>query len=836
MNKQVSIPGLAEHDLAEQAQALQKSGKYKEAIKLYKKLLKTSDAELYRQSLANCYVQRAIAFAAKGMHKEALVLWENHTQFTQAPYDAYDQYIIWVVVGNNPLNIQPRLASLSAEQLDKQYPALASVLGFLMLTRHPEFEQLLAQDSVLIAHYKIVQNAVLAFQDNNTEQLISILKQLPYRSAFRGFRTLCNGIIAMSNESTQIQAQELLAKISAVSPYAQMAKIVLACTLQGAELANALLQLNHQQRSFVANVKGLNNKQQDFIAHYSRQHEQLSNKVQFNLTIQYQDLLGADFAQSVCQTLIASYPAGNKDFIKHFGEASEFEENRVKALLCEQDNNVYDAEYYWKQCIAILDSDEDENALRCAMIFQRLAAREPEGEKRAGLLIESVAYDPENRDTYLQIIHYFRQQAETAKDYKQWLSKTLAQFPEDIEVLTQAVKAATANKTYKKASQYATKILQIDPLNTFAKQTLFSSYLAHAQKLMREQNYRLVEKEINRAEQLALGKAYHQKTQLMRALLCFANKDKQQGLQEIVSTLANLHTDPVNSYFQAAMEALLSGLPVATILRELPPAKEYLLTAQELTELMLQLKLYAVESDHWEYLHKALDKIKAPLKNSLSDQDYLEELLLNLCQVLDSFVHFELLRHCARVAQLKWKNPIWMYYRVYADKNGEAEDCSYWEVQRLENASKQAGEAKDYPTGMLIDKFLDSYYEAHPERDMGFLEGLFGGMTEEGDDLPDDPLEELFGHLPDRVMINLNTKAESLVKKLTPEKLTQELAQQVAEEKSLFLAMMANPEVFSALMLLRAADELLIDIETDIYDVMDAFGVSANKNSIPFPF
>jgi two-component SAPR family response regulator len=50
--------------------------------------------------------------------------------------------------------------------------------------------------------------------------------------------------------------------------------------------------------------------------------------------------------------------------------------------------------------------------------------------------------------------------------------------------LTQAVKAATNNKTYKKASQYATKILKIDPLNTFAKQTLFSSYLAHARRII----------------------------------------------------------------------------------------------------------------------------------------------------------------------------------------------------------------------------------------------------------------------------------------------------------------------------------------------------------------
>ena len=834
MNKQVSIPGLTEHDLAAQAQALQKSGKYKEAIKLYKKLLQTSDADLCREPLANCYVQRAIGFAAKGMHKEAQVLWENHTQFSQPPYEAYDQYITWVVLSNNQVNIQTSLKSLSAQQLDKQYPELATILGFLMLTRHPEFEQLLVQDSVLIAHFKIIKTAVLALQDNNTEKFNQTLKQLPYRSAFRDFRILCNGIVAMSDESNQ--AQDILTKIPAVSPYAQTAQILLACTKQGAELANELLQLSHQQRRLVGEIKGLNNRQLDFIAHYSRQYDQLSDKVQFNLAVQYQDLLGTEIAQSVCQILLANYPAGNKHFIKHFGEPSEFEENRVKALRCEQSNNVYDADYYWRQCLNILAADKADNNLPAALILRHMATREPEGLARTKLLEESLDYDPEDRHSYLQIIQYHSQQAESAKEYKHWLNRTLEQFSQDVEVLTQAVKAATNNKTYKKASQYATKILKIDPLNTFAKQTLFSSYLAHARRLMREKNYPLVKKEINRAEQLTLGKTYDKQTQLMRALLCFANTDKQQGLQEIISAFTSLHTDPVNSHFQAIMEPLLNGLPVATILRELPAAKEYLLTAQELSRLMLQLKLYANDSDNWKYLHKALDKIKAPLKKSLSDQDYPEDLLLNLCQVLDSFGNFELLRHCARVAQLKWKNPVWMYYRVYADNNGEAADCTYWEVQRLENASKQAGEDKDYPTAMLIDKFLDSYFEAHPERDMGFLEGLFGGMTKEEDDIADDPLEELFGHLPDRVMIDLNSKAESLLKKLTPEKLTQELALQIAEEKSLFLAMMENPEVFSALMLLRAADELFIDIDTNIYDVIDAFGLSANKNSSPFPF
>lgn len=833
MHKQTSILGLQDHDLEIQALSLQKSAKYKEAIKLYKKLLQTDDNEQWRKQIANCYVQRAKGFADKGMVKEALALWENHTAYVQPPYAAYDQYIIWLIQASNQPCIQAVLSQSTAQQLDKQYPVLAAILGFLLLTKHPEFEQMLPQESVFIAHFKVVQAAMQAYQDGNNDKLHAALKQLPYRSAFRDLRTLLSAIVAMSD--SPVPAQTLLSKIPAVSPYAPAAQLLLACTIAGAELAEALLQFNHQQRSFVGDIKGLDKKQLDFIQHYSRQHEHLSDKVQFNLVIQYLDLLGTDTAQHFCQTLLASYPAGKKDYYKHFGEPDEFEEYRVKALRCEQDNNLYDADYYWRQCISILDANAVENGLQIALILQRMAAREPEGDKRTELLIDSVAYEPDNRNTYLQIMHYFSQQQETAKEHKLWLSKTLEQFPQDVAVLTQAVKVATRNKTFKKASQYAAKILSIDPLNTFAKQTLFSSYLAHARRLMREKNYRLVAKEISKAEQLNSGKAYHKQVQLMHALLCFASEDKQQGLQKISTALADLHADPVNRNFQASMEALLNGLPVATILRELPAAKEHLLSTQELPELTQQLKLYASDSGNLDYLHKALDKIKAPLKKSLSEQDYPEALLLNLCQVLDSLEHFELLRHCARVGQLQWKNPVWMYYRVYADKNGMAEDCSYWEIQRLENANDQAREAKDYPTSILIDKFLDNYYAAYPERNMGFLEGLFGGAAG-GEDEQGDPLEELFGHLPDRVMIDLNSKAEALLKKTTPENLIQGLAQQVDGDQSLLMAMIANPDVFSALMLLRAADELLIDIDTNIDDVIEIFGITENKSAFPFPF
>ena len=47
---------------------------------------------------------------------------------------------------------------------------------------------------------------------------------------------------------------------------------------------------------------------------------------------------------------------------------------------------------------------------------------------------------------------------------------------------------------------------------------------------------------------------------------------------------------------------------------------------------------------------------------------------------------------------------------------------------------------------------------------------------------------------------------------------------------------MKNPDILTALMMLRAADTLNMDIEVDIDDVMDAFDITENANPFPFPF
>ncbi|WP_155920653.1 hypothetical protein [Methylobacter luteus] len=821
MKKQpMPVFGTAEgNSLEKQALSQLNAGKYKKAIELYKKLLQDSDNSEWRQQLAHCYLQYASALAAKGLYQEARASWENYSQHTQPPYEKYDHYLTWLIQTNNPARVQSCLAQLSARQLDKDYPELAAWLGLLIITDHSEFQQSLPQNSDFIAHLTSVQTALRAYQDNNLSGMDEALKQLPYRSAFRDFRTLLKAAVAVS--AAPQEAQALLTKIPAHSPYAQAADLLLASTRKGSALAREIVKFNHQQRRLIGEIIGLDEKQLEFIEQLGNQKEVWSDKLKFDLAVQYQTLCGFELAQRFCLAMLARYPAGQQDVNNAFGPVDEFEQNRLKALACEREDNSYDAEYHWRQCIRALTKEGSGNTLKTALILRHLAENQPDAEEKIPLLIESLEHNPDDRASYLQILGYYSQFPDTADTFKQWLSKAFAQFPRDADVLTLALQAAMRDRAHANVSEYAQTLLTIDPLNTAAKQALFASHLAHARKLIQGREYPAAENEIQQAEGLKLGKSYGLQIQLMRGLLCFASQDKQQGLQAITEAQNKLNTDPVNMHFQAAMEALLTNLPVATLLRELPPAKDYLLSAQELARLVERLKRYSQESGSQEQTHKALEKIKAALKKSLQQQDYAENLLLALCEALDSIRHFELLRYCSKLAQSKWQKPVWIYFQIYSETDGEPERCSFMNRLRLEENLEKARQEKDHRATVLIDHYLDGYHKAHPLKAMNFLDNLFAKDEQNN---VENPFDKLFGHLSYETFHKLNKKLTSLSKKTSPERLVQELNR--ANGDKILQAIMKNPDLFTALMVLRAADALGIAIEVSVEEILACFNVS----------
>ncbi len=802
--------------LENQAISLCKSQKYKEAITIYKQLLQLSNNPLWQQSLAECYLRRAENFALKGMHKEALVLWENYRQFAEPPYQQLDRYIVWQIQAKQRANIQSSLKALTAEQLDNDYPELAAILGALILTGHIEFQQALPQDSIFIDHLSRVLSALQALRDHDHDGVNQQLKQLPYRSAFRDFRTLLKALLTMPGSIAD--ANLILEKIPTRSPYSQAAQWLRASSQTGAALVSHCANLGHAQRKLLADCIGLNKLQIELLETLSKQKQPWPDKLKFNLALNNQSLLGSNLVQSFCFALLSNYPAGQRDFDKAFGAIDEFEQNRLKALGYENADNHYDADFHWRQCIKALSKQDNDNGLKIALIYRHMAQGQPDQALKIQHLCNGLEYDPSDKASYLQILAHYQKSGNTSA-YKDWLNKALSECPEDIDILMQATQAATANRTYKKAIQYAEKILKIDPVNSYAKQLVFTSHLNHARRLLKTQKLHLVAAEIQRAENLKLGKTYALQTDILRGLLGFAKNDKSQLLQLVVPALNKLNPDPATAHFQATMEALLTDLPVAPILRELPKANEDLVSAPALNRLIALIELYAQDEDNLLLLHKALDKIKAPLKKSLLQKNYPEKLQLSFCQALYSIQHFELMRPCAKSGQSQWQKPLWFFYKVYSETNGDATTCSFVQRAGLQINLDDAYRDKDFRAQNLIGEYLDAYHAP-------LFPNEFEYSEQETTENFVDPIYALFGHLPDKLFEKIDLKADMIARKTPPDRLLQEVLKISGAPANLLTAMQNDPDLFNALLLLKAANDLKLDIEVTAQAILEHFGLT----------
>ncbi len=828
--KNLPTRGVDVNDLEQQAQSLVNSGQYKKAIVHYKQLLQTAKKDEWQQKLAHCYLQRALTFADKGMIKEAIVLWENFQQHSAPPYNALDRYICWLIQTRKEARLEASLSQLSVQQIDKEFPALAALLGFLILSQSPQYRQFIPENTVFSTHLEIAFSALQAFKDRNPGLAGEILKKLPYRSAFKDFRTLLSAVISLPHAIDKTHS--LLNRIAAESPYSGVARSVRCLTLKGREQTKALLSLPEKQQQRMTILLGLNTDQLQLLKQLNGQKTPLTDKKQFELAIKFHSLWGKKLAQQFCHAKLAAYPAGWKVFNKHFGTISEFERHRLNALACEKQDRHEEADFYWQQAIRALPTQAPDHGLKTALILRHIG-RKFDPDQQIPVLIDSLEYDPNDRDTHLQILDYYKNQKPTT-DYRKWLKTSLNKFPQDIDILSLAVQDAVTNKANDKAIEYAQNLLKSDPLNAFAKQTLFSSHLTAARTLIRSKQFDRVSAEIERAENTQVNKSMLLQAQLTRSFFCFASLDKQHGLDKITTTLMKMSPDPLNRHFLAAMEALTTGLPVATILRALPDISHHVLSGEGLEHLIRLIKHYHQNNIDQQLIHKGLAKIKAPLKQSLQQHSYRESQLLAMCQTLDQIGHFELLRFISKSMHPHPITPIWGYYQTYSTTNGDPSRCTSIQYLKLQANLEKAIMHQDARANVLIQNYLDRYHELHPPENQNVFDQLFDFAKEE--EFFDDPLDILFGHLPDKILDKIDNKLESIAKKLSPEKLVSKTCGDQIKHSRVINAMMKNPDLFTALLILQAAKELKLHTDVGIENVLDVFDVKKNDHAAPCPF
>lgn len=84
-------------------------------------------------------------------------------------------------------------------------------------------------------------------------------------------------------------------------------------------------------------------------------------------------------------------------------------------------------------------------------------------------------------------------------------------------------------------------------------------------------------------------------------------------------------------------------------------------------------------------------------------------------------------------------------------------------------------------------------------------------------------------------MLNkLDKKAGALTQKISPEYLVQDIMKTTGNNHNILLAMMKNPEIFTAVLMLRAANDLGIDTGVSIQNIIECFNIDKKTSSFPF--
>ncbi|NOQ34965.1 MAG: hypothetical protein GQ569_03620 [Methylococcaceae bacterium] len=699
-------------ELEQEAERFFENNHYKEAIAAYKNLLKIEKRENWQQQLAQTYLLRAQAIAEKELYQEAAVLWENYAQQSNEQQHA-EQYLTWLSYAKQYSKIADFLKK-NNDKLDKALlQHLYSLLGAVLLAGEEKIITLLTDENPVIAHYPFAKAALQAYCQNNTQALENNLKQIPFRSPYKDFRTILKALVSL--ESDRDATMQSLDKIPNSSPYYSFSHLCQLQELSDTEKLANYAKLDKSQQIFIQKLSGLDNTQINLLKNCQRVLTQYSDKQALEIVMKNSKLFGEHKSQQFGQAILAYYPAG-KRLLQSKGSLSEFDRERLKALAFEKEEKGAEAVPHWLECIEILKRrDLPEEALKTALIMRHTAEYigSYDIDSIIDLLRDSLTLDPVDKDSYVKLVSLLKHENHD-KDAALWLTKALEKFPDDVDILTMNIIETMRKNAFKKAAGFAKQLLKIDPINPQAKGALVSCHAGHARKLIKQYRYDLAEKELAQAETIDMGKYRNGLVQILQGLSAFKAGDKK-SCKSLVEQGISREKGDLCGHFRLNIEILNLDLPASTVLRLCPKLnKSYRADVNEIIELVRVMGIYS----QWNnpFVEKAFSKVKAIFKQSFTQaqQKFSVDELQSLCESLDELKQFEMLRFISKAAQeLHVDNTLFDYYQIYSKANGEASKVANIDMYRLKTALNKAKQVGDNRSCNKISQLLEEYERVH---------------------------------------------------------------------------------------------------------------------------
>ena len=707
--------------LATKATEALRLGDFKQAIELFKRLVKQDARPEWRDALAEAYAGRARILAAKGLFEEA----ETALSKAAAPDGTVPDPLLHVqcLVKRGQVH---KAAELAVKYIGNDKvpaaaaPRLAELAGALWLAAPVPLAPPADRDSEAgkwVEHAAAAQQSLTAWIEGKAPQEIDqLLSRIQLRSAFGALRLILKSLMTAPDDPAR--ARQLLGGIPPESAFASF-RLAVEAALPGApvEPAARASPASKAQQVFAVEVKGLPSAASQSLVQLAKA-ERSGPGALLSFLASQTGTLPADEVKSACLNLLPQAPDRLRQFESMFGPLSEFDRNRFLALAAEAGNDWERAEQCWTTAAQSIEPAAGAEAgLSAGVIYRhlaRLAHEHPEIEGEGTSEFPEIEYlelslraDPDHLPTVLQLIGLYRTHGQD-RDWHRLAEDATQHFPEESAVLLQAMDSAIARKAYKKAVGFARKLLTLDPINQAARQRMIELHISHARKQIRSKRADLAWKELAEAGVWERPGAPSFLLHINQGLVgreLGQEPDAEARLRQGVE----LAGGGVAGWFRASLEHALmnAGEAYAALLRqELARAQQ---AAAPTKEGILSI-VSAVSGKEARECKKAVGQLIFRIRGWLLKGASLDWSAAEFHPIAEMFWRvdaYDLLGDYAKFAgRREPEEPTWRYYQLVARSKGDPGRLSFAETEELFDMEEAAARRHDFHTANRIQRFI----------------------------------------------------------------------------------------------------------------------------------
>lgn len=689
--KLVSSHAMDSASLVAKADASLTASRYKEAIELYKELIKRERQADWIDGLASCYAGRAQELASKGMVKEALVLWRNRTQLCGKTL-AEGPYFAWLLQAGEQVELF-RLMNVKTLS-DAAHAELEITLASTVLAATNDALSDLPADSALMRHRSIVLAALAAYHRGDFRVLEEQLQAIPFRSPYRDLKPTLKALALLQTDV--VEARKAIARLPSGGPFERLVVVLRSSILP--DWLTALRDLDDDSRHLVLDIKGCPDARRPLLLELAKLSEKPSATALFDLLLRHRrtipEVQFSNLAHRLMPHLI------QRQVISADFESWPNEEKMHIMALCGELKGAHDAaQSNWVKMADFL-SAKPEQKLRAALIWRHVA--ELDGMDSAATfecLKKSLELDPKDRDSTLAVIRVLRSENNLSQA-RVYLDKALTIFPNDAGVLLEAVEVALASKAFKKAVGLAKRVLVLDPINPKVRGLIGHGLFSHARKQIKLRNKLAARKELDAAEEWLRSKTELATLKLLRALA------SEVPTHEVDVLLRGAVAD-FGGFLVGAFHLLLEADKTDHNPKNLLLGGGISLAATPTPADIIALvkSLDAAGTDE-KTLHTAFGPLRGLLKRAVvihfSEADH-----LLVCEVLQRIRENELLFAYSEAALQRWPGrPEFVYFRVLSRYGSNLYRIPDRELEVLDRAENEARKKGDSRTASRIGLLL----------------------------------------------------------------------------------------------------------------------------------